>query len=35
MVAIAITPEWARLLDFETTLPQAVEELVRQRGSAG
>jgi hypothetical protein len=35
MVAIAVTPEWARLLDFETTLPQAVEELVRQRGSAG
>ena len=31
MVAIAVTPEWARLLDFETTLPQAVEELVRQR----
>jgi len=35
MVAIAVTPDWARLLDFETTLPQAVEELVRQRSSAG
>jgi hypothetical protein len=35
MVTITITPEWARLLDFETTLPQAVEELVRERSSAG
>lgn len=35
MVVIAVTPEWARLLDFETTLPQAVEELARERSSAG
>jgi Pyridoxamine 5'-phosphate oxidase len=28
MVAIAVTPEWARLLDFETTLPSAVESLL-------
>jgi hypothetical protein len=31
MVRIAITPTWAKLIDFETTLPSAVEELVRQR----
>ena len=35
MTVITITPEWARLLDFETTAPRAVEELVRQRGQAG
>ena len=31
MVRIVITPTWAKLIDFETTLPQAVEELVRQQ----
>jgi nitroimidazol reductase NimA-like FMN-containing flavoprotein (pyridoxamine 5'-phosphate oxidase superfamily) len=31
MVRIAVTPTWAKLIDFETTLPSAVEELVRQR----
>ncbi|MEU9014357.1 pyridoxamine 5'-phosphate oxidase family protein [Streptomyces sp. NPDC048479] len=31
MVRIAITPEWAKLLDFETTIPSAVERLVRER----
>jgi hypothetical protein len=31
MVRIVVTPTWAKLLDFETTLPSAVEELVRQR----
>jgi hypothetical protein len=31
MVRIAITPTWVKLIDFETTLPTAVEELVRQR----
>ena len=31
MVAITVTPEWARLLDFETTVPSAVEKLLRQR----
>jgi len=30
MARISITPEWAKLLDFETTLPQAVEELLAQ-----
>ena len=31
MVRIVITPTWAKLIDFETTLPSAVEELVRER----
>ncbi|MDC2960255.1 pyridoxamine 5'-phosphate oxidase family protein [Streptomyces gilvifuscus] len=31
MVRIVITPTWAKLIDFDTTLPTAVEELVRQR----
>jgi hypothetical protein len=31
MVRIVITPTWVKLIDFETTLPSAVEELVRQR----
>src|SRR3954469_14076370 len=31
MVRIAVTPTWAKLIDFETTLPSPVEELVRQR----
>jgi hypothetical protein len=32
MVRIVVTPTWAKLIDFETTLPSAVEELIRQRG---
>jgi hypothetical protein len=31
MVRIVVTPSWAKLIDFETTLPSAVEELIRQR----
>jgi hypothetical protein len=31
MVRISVTPTWAKLIDFETTLPTAVEELVRRR----
>jgi hypothetical protein len=31
MVRIVVTPNWVKLIDFETTLPSAVEELVRQR----
>ena len=31
MVRIVVTPTWAKLIDFETTLPSAVEQLVRQR----
>ncbi|MFJ4655742.1 pyridoxamine 5'-phosphate oxidase family protein [Nocardia sp. NPDC088792] len=31
MVRVVITPTWVKLIDFETTLPSAVEELIRQR----
>ncbi len=31
MVRIVVTPTWVKLIDFETTLPTAVEELLRQR----
>ncbi|WP_410622219.1 pyridoxamine 5'-phosphate oxidase family protein [Amycolatopsis sp. cmx-8-4] len=31
MVRIVITPTWAKLIDFETTLPSAVAELVQER----
>ncbi|MFB4303696.1 pyridoxamine 5'-phosphate oxidase family protein [Actinomadura sp. NTSP31] len=31
MVRIVVTPTWAKLIDFETTLPSAVEELFRQQ----
>jgi Pyridoxamine 5'-phosphate oxidase len=30
MARIAITPAWAKLIDFETTLPRPVEELVNR-----
>ena len=35
MVTITVTPEWAKLLDFETTAPAAVERLVRERAGGG
>lgn len=31
MVRIVVTPTWAKLIDFETTLPSAVEELIARR----
>ncbi|MFE2168721.1 pyridoxamine 5'-phosphate oxidase family protein [Streptomyces sp. NPDC059447] len=31
MARIVVTPTWAKLIDFETTLPSAVEELLRER----
>jgi hypothetical protein len=31
MVRIVVTPTLAKLIDFDETLPSAVEELVRQR----
>jgi len=31
MVRIVVTPTWVKLIDFETTLPSAVEELVKRR----
>jgi hypothetical protein len=34
MVVITITPTWAKLLDFETTIPQAVDDLIKEK-SAG
>jgi hypothetical protein len=33
MVRIVVTPTWAKLIDFETTLPTAVEELARRRAA--
>lgn len=33
MVRIVVTPTWAKLIDFETTLPSAIEELMRQRAA--
>jgi hypothetical protein len=33
MAGIVIQPLWAKLLDFETTIPSAVEELMRARTS--
>jgi pyridoxamine 5'-phosphate oxidase-like protein len=34
MVRIVVTPTWAKLIDFENTLPTAVEELVRERAAS-
>ena len=31
MVRIVVTPTWAKLIDFETSLPTAVEELIRRK----
>ena len=31
MVRIVVMPTWVKLIDFETTLPSAVEELVERR----
>ncbi|GAA2151543.1 pyridoxamine 5'-phosphate oxidase family protein [Actinomadura napierensis] len=33
MVRIVVTPTWAKLIDFETTLPSAVEELFQQQAA--
>ena len=33
MVVITITPTWAQLLDFETTIPKAVEDLIKEKGA--
>lgn len=33
MVRIVITPTWVKLIDFENTLPTAVEELIQQRAA--
>ncbi|TCC31289.1 pyridoxamine 5'-phosphate oxidase family protein [Kribbella sindirgiensis] len=34
MVVITVTLTWAKLLDFETTIPKAVEDLIKEK-SAG
>ncbi|UXX94408.1 hypothetical protein N7U49_24260 [Streptomyces sp. AD2-2] len=31
MVRIVVKPTWVKLIDFERTLPSAVEELVKRR----
>jgi hypothetical protein len=31
MALITITPEWAKVMDFQTRIPQAVEELARAK----
>jgi hypothetical protein len=31
MVRIVVTPTWAKLIDFETTFPSAIEELIQKR----
>jgi hypothetical protein len=31
MVRIVVTPTWVKLIDFDETLPTAVEELIRLR----
>jgi hypothetical protein len=33
MVVITVTPTWAKLLDFETTIPQAVEDLIKEKSA--
>ncbi|WP_156759765.1 pyridoxamine 5'-phosphate oxidase family protein [Microbacterium karelineae] len=33
MFRIRITPTWAKLIDFETTLPSAVAELIEERAA--
>lgn len=32
MTVITVTPDWAKLLDFETTVPKAVEDLMKAYG---
>jgi hypothetical protein len=34
MAVITITPTWAKLLDFETTIPKAVEDLIQEKASS-
>ena len=35
MVEIRITPTWAKIHDFETRIPSAVEKLMEQKQAAG
>lgn len=34
MAQITITPKWAKVLDFETRIPSAVESIVREKFGA-
>ncbi|MFI6830344.1 pyridoxamine 5'-phosphate oxidase family protein [Kribbella sp. NPDC050241] len=34
MVVITVTPTWAKLLDFETTIPKAVEDLIKEKSKS-
>ncbi|MFC9691854.1 pyridoxamine 5'-phosphate oxidase family protein [Kribbella sp. NPDC056951] len=34
MTVITVTLTWAKLLDFETTIPKAVEDLIKEKTSA-
>ena len=34
MVVIRITLTWAKLLDFETTIPKAVEDLIKEKSAS-
>ena len=33
MARIRIRPEWAKLIDFQKTLPQAIEEIIRRKSA--
>lgn len=33
MARIRIQPEWAKLIDFENTLPQAIDEIIRRKSA--
>jgi hypothetical protein len=35
MVTITVRPTWAKILDFETRIPSAVEDLMREKQEAG
>ena len=35
MARIVVTPTWAKLIDFETTLPTAIQELMDRRRASG
>lgn len=35
MIKITIEPDWAKLLDFETTIPKAVEDLIAAHSQEG
>ena len=35
MVRITVTPTWVKLIDFETTLPKDVEDLIRAKQAQG